>query len=113
METLVRRYNLWLAPHLALHFAAEPLKELRLGVPQGFVPAATELVEGDRPSVRLELRSAEAPQQSAAEAQAVFSLWVDQESMLVRRVSGHQKLPDGATYEVTLDIAPQSAVPPT
>jgi hypothetical protein len=114
METLVRRYNLWLAPHMALHFSAEPLKELRLGVPQGFIAASSELVpSGDGTSaVRLELRSAEAPATSSEAPAAVFSLWVDADSMLVTRIGGHQKLPDGADYELTLEISPKNAVPP-
>ncbi len=113
METLVRRYNLWLAPHMALHFAVEPLRELRLGVPQGFVAASSEVIpSGDgTSSVRLDLRSAEAPSAPSETPAAVFSLWVDADSMLVTRIGGRQKLPDGADYEVTLEITPRSAVP--
>ncbi len=113
MDTLVRRYNLWLAPHMALHFAAEPLKELRLGVPQGFIAAASEVIPSadGTSSVRLDLRSAESPPTSSEAPAAAFSLWVDADSMLVTRIGGRQKLPDGADYEVTLEITPQSAVP--
>jgi hypothetical protein len=110
MEALVRRYNLWLAPHLALHFAADPLKDLRLGVPQGFVAATSEIVpagEG-KSTVRLELRSAEPPAEGGEPA-AVFSFWIDPESKLIRRVGGRQTLPDETGYELTLEIAPQTA----
>jgi hypothetical protein len=59
MDALVLRYNLWLAPHMALHFADDPLKDLRLGVPEGFTAAEAETVTVDqRRLVRLELRSA-------------------------------------------------------
>jgi len=33
MELLVLRYNLWIAPHMVLHFKENPLAEFRLGVP--------------------------------------------------------------------------------
>jgi hypothetical protein len=110
MEVLVLRYNLWLAPHMALHFVDDPLKDLRLGVPEGFTPAETETVIVDeRRLVRLELRSEDTPDAEGAEGTARFEFWVDPESMLIERVEGRQRLPDGADYRTTLEITPVDA----
>jgi hypothetical protein len=118
LELLVLRYNLWLAPHMALHFVEDPLKDLRLGVPGGFAVAGAETVAGDeKPLVRLELKSA-AGTAAAAEAGATapepeptarFEFWVDPSSMLIQRIEGRQRLPDGADYETTLQITPLRA----
>jgi hypothetical protein len=110
MEALVLRYNLWLAPHMALHFADDPLKDLRLGVPDGFTAAGAETVTVDqRRLVRLELRSADTPEADGAEGSARFDFWVDPESMLIERIEGRQRLPDGADYRTTLAITPLRA----
>ena len=37
---------------------------------------------------------------------AKFDLYVDPESMLIQRIEGEQRLPDGADYSTTLDITP-------
>ncbi len=109
MEALVLRYNLWLAPHMALHFVEDPLQDLRLGVPEGFTAAGAETVTvNQRALVRLELRSAAAaPDDDAAAAR--FDFWVDPESMLIERIEGRQRLPDGADYETALQITPVRA----
>ncbi len=107
MEALVLRYNLWLAPHMALHFLDEPLKELRLGVPEGFTAAEAETVTVDEKHlVRLELRSEDPARPADAEAAARFEFWVDPQSMLIERIDGRQRLPDGADYRTTLEITP-------
>ncbi|MHC4126972.1 MAG: hypothetical protein ACYS1E_08575 [Planctomycetota bacterium] len=107
MEALVLRYNLWLAPHMALHFLDEPLQELRLGVPEGFTAAEAETVTVDQKRlVRLELRSADPAVPADAEAAARFEFWVDPQSMLIERIDGRQRLPDGADYRTTLQITP-------
>jgi hypothetical protein len=112
MEALVLRYNLWLAPHMALHFADEPLKDLRLGVPEGFVPAAAGIaVVDDKRTVHLELESADSPSAADGEGTAKFEFWVDPESMLIQRIEGRQRLPDGADYRTTLDIKPVRVAP--
>lgn len=113
MEALVRHHNLWLAPHMALHFAEDPLRELRAGVAAGFVPAVAEPVpaEGAR-LVRLELLEAELDGGGpAADGGASFELWVDREAMLVTRVRIRQELPDGAGYAVTVRITPTRVEP--
>ncbi|MHC4101420.1 MAG: hypothetical protein ACYS15_18295 [Planctomycetota bacterium] len=105
MEALVLRYNLWLAPHMALHFVDDPLKDLRLGVPEGFTAAGAETVTVDeRRLVRLELKSADTPKTDGAEGTARFDFWVDPQSMLIERIEGRQRLPDGADYRTTLAI---------
>ncbi len=111
MEALVLRYNLWLAPHMALRFLDDPLKELRPGVPEGFRAAGAETVTVDqRRLVRLELRSAEPAAEAGAEAAARFEFWVDPKSMLIERIDGRQRLPDGADYRTTLEITPLRSV---
>ena len=110
MEALVLRYNLWLAPHMALHFVDDPLKDLRLGVPGGFTAAEAETVTVDqRRLVRLELRSVDTLEADGAEGTARFEFWVDPQSMLIERIEGRQRLPDGADYETVLQITPVRA----
>jgi hypothetical protein len=110
MEALVLRYNLWLAPHMALHFVDDPLKDLRLGVPEGFTATEAETVTVDeRRLVRLELTSADTPESDGAEGTARFEFWVDPQSMLIERVEGRQRLPDGADYRTSLAITPLRA----
>ncbi|MHC4217722.1 MAG: hypothetical protein ACYSU7_04620 [Planctomycetota bacterium] len=110
MEALVLRYNLWLAPHMALHFVEDPLQDLRLGVPEGFTAAGAETVTVDqRDLVRLELRSADGASSADDAAPARFDFWVDPESMLIERIEGRQRLSDGADYETALQITPVRA----
>jgi len=102
MSSLVRRYNLWQAPHLALRFLDEPLRDLRAGVSGGFEVATAELVTGGGPThVRVRLESVES---DAEGERAVFTFLVDPESMLINRIEGRQRLPDGARYQTTMDI---------
>lgn len=108
MEALVLRYNLWLAPHMALHFAEDPLRDLRPGVPGGFVPFRAEVVADDeKVLVHLALRGVTSPSARPKHDTAELDFWVNPESMLVERITGRQRLPDGAAYEVTLDIEPR------
>ena len=108
MELLARRYNLWIAPHLALRFKKDPLAEFHLGVPQGFIVAGVEQASWrgwPLMKVRLEAAAVEDAGPDAANA-AQYELWVNPDSMLIERVTGHQTLPDGAEYRVTMDITP-------
>ncbi len=108
MRTLQLRYNLWLAPHLMLRFTDKPLAEFRLGVEKGFkVIGAEAVVVRDRQLVQVTLESVEAA--GEAEATARFDLFVDPALMLMVRVEGRQRLPDGADYRTTLDITPEYA----
>ncbi len=108
MESLALRYNLWIAPHLALRFKQDPLAEFRLGVPQGFIVAGVEQASWrDRPLIKVRLKAVAVEDEGADDAKtAQYELWVNPDSMLIERVTGHQTLPDGAEYRVTLDITP-------
>ncbi len=108
MERLVLRYNLWLAPHLVFHFVEDPLGEFRLGVEEGFtVVKAQETTLNESKLVRLELVSGDG---LSADVTARFNLFVDPHSMLIERVEGRQRLPDGSEYHTTLQITPLRAV---
>ncbi len=114
MESLVLRYNLWLAPHMALHFVEEPLADFRLGVPEPFAPTTAERVEADgQHLVRLVLRSPDPAAPGEVDELARFELWVDPETMLVRRIEGWQRLPDGADYRTSLRITTGGSTPGT
>ncbi len=108
MAALRRRYNLWLAPHLVLHFAQQPLAELRAGVEEGFELGDGRWVDvdGER-MVQLALTSAQ--DNAGVEPKASFDLFVDPQLMLIKRIEGHQRLPDGAVYHITLEITPTQA----
>ena len=104
MDALVLRYNLWLAPHMALRFTDDPLKNFRLGVKEGFTPTETEHVTVEKKQlVRLELKSGDGLSEDYT---ARFDLFVNLQSMLIERIQGEQRLPDGAEYRTTLDITP-------
>ncbi len=114
MESLVLRYNLWIAPHMVLRFKENPLAEFRLGVPLGFTPTRAEPVTvDDRELIYLELKAAGPPDNAGADVTpaARFELWVNPDSMLLERIRGRQTLPDGAAYETTLDITPVASDP--
>ncbi len=104
MDALVLRYNLWLAPHMALRFTDGPLKEFRLGVKEGFTPTKAEHVTVEEKQwVRLELKSGDGLSEDYT---ARFDLFVNLQSMLIERIEGEQRLPDGAEYRTTLNITP-------
>lgn len=101
VDSLVLRYNLWIAPHMVLRFKENPLAEFRLGVPGGFVPASAEATSWrDRPYILLELKAAD----DALDAR--YELWVNPDTMLIERITGRQTLPDGADYRTSLTITP-------
>ena len=107
MEALVLRYNLWLAPHMTLRFAEDPRKEFRLGVDEGFTPDSARLVTiAGRQKIHLHLRSAGGPGEQVT---AAFDLIVDPNTMLIERIDGEQRLPDGTNYRTSLRITPLEA----
>lgn len=104
MEQAKLRYDLWLLPHMALKFAEQPLQELREGVPEGFTATeAAAVTIDDRPMVHLELTSGDG---LSGDYNARFDLYVDPESMLIERIEGRQRLPDGGDFETTYYITP-------
>jgi hypothetical protein len=113
IDLLDEQYQLWLAPHMALRFTDEPDREFRTGVDQGFTATSAQEVEVDeKPMVRLELTSSECEDPTADDAgeacDSQFYLDVDPESLLIERVRGRQRLPDGAKLETELDIEPRT-----
>lgn len=102
-------YDLWLAPHMAMKFTEKPLKQLRAGVDEGFTPKVVEPVTIDnKPMVHVELRSGEDGSESGT---AKFDLYVNSDSMLIERIEGEQKLPDGASYSTSVHITPEHSEP--
>lgn len=109
METMVLRYQLWIAPHMALRFTDDPRRQLRAGVEEGFTPTRVEAVaERGRTLLRLELLSGEG---LSEEHNARFELFVNPATLLIERIEGEQRLPDGAQYRTTLRIIPDLAEP--
>ncbi len=104
LEALVLRYKLWLAPHMALRFTDDPRRELRQGVEEGFTPTRVEQVaQGARQLMHLELRSGDGLSEECA---ARFDLFVNPETMLIERIEGVERLPDGTQYRTFLEISP-------
>jgi len=100
-----QRYDLWLAPHMALKFTEEPLKDLRAGVDEGFTATQAEAVTIDNKQlVHVALRSGDG---LSDDCSAKFDLYVNSDSMLIERIDGEQKLPDGVNYSTSLHITPQ------
>jgi hypothetical protein len=97
-------YDLWLAPHMKLRYADEPLDEFREGIEEGFTAAEAEPVTIDEtPMIHITLKSGDG---LSEDSEAEFDLYVNSESMLVERIEGAQRLPDGGSVETTLDITP-------
>jgi hypothetical protein len=104
-------YDLWLAPHMAMKFAEQPLRQLRAGVDEGFTATNVEKTTIDnKPMVHVELRSGDGLSEDCT---AKFDLYVNSDSMLIERIEGQQKLPDGAEYTTTVHITPTQHEPAT
>jgi len=105
IKDVQQSYDLWLAPHMALKFTDQPLKELRAGVDEGFTATEAEpVIIDNKRMVHVELRSGDGLSEDCT---AKFDLYVNSESMLIERIDGAQKLPDGASYSTTLRIKPE------
>lgn len=99
-----RGYDLWLAPHMALRFADDPLKNFRNGVEEGFTPTEAERVVIDnRDMLLVELRSGDGLSESCT---AKFDLFINPDTMLVERIDGEQHMPDGARCTTSMHITP-------
>ena len=109
MRSTQLEYQLWLAPHLSLRYSKTTSNALpRTGVPEGLTAVEAERVTIDeRPLVHLEL-SSDANDDGSRDV--TLDLYVDPESMLVERIEGQQRLPDGGSYETTMDITPITVV---
>ncbi len=108
MDAFVMKYNLWLAPHMTLAFKDDPMKDFRLGVDEGFTPTIAKSVTIDnKKMVHLELKSGDGLSEDST---AKFDLYIDPDSLLVERIEGEQRLPDGADYYTSLDITPLKAL---
>ena len=109
MKEMELRYQLWLAPHMALRFADAPLEQLREGVEEGFTPVKTEKVMvDDRPMLHLELRNGDGP---SGLAEARFDFYINPESLLIEYIESFQHMPDGSDFITTLDIKPSFQEP--
>lgn len=109
MAAAERSYFLWLVPHMNLRFSEKPLEEFRMGVVEGFTPTQAERVKvAEKEMIRVELRSGDGLSENCT---ATFDLFVNPESMLIERVQGEQRMPDGSSCETTLEITPVLAEP--
>ena len=104
MKEILRQFDLALAPHMALRFADEPLKEIVLGVDECFTPTSAQMIDSEgKKLMHVELRSGEGMSENR---RATCDLYVDPESMLVRRVESEQVAADGSRFQTTLEITP-------
>jgi hypothetical protein len=100
-------YELWLLPHMTLRFADNPLEQFRAGVPEGFTATeAAPVTIDEKPMVHLELKSGDGMSDAY---NARFDLYVDPDSMLIERIQGEQRLPDGGNLQTSLEITPLRA----
>jgi hypothetical protein len=100
-------YATWLAPHMKLKFADKPLEDFRAGVDEGFTATeAHAVVIDEKPKVHLELRSGDGQSESCT---ARFDLYIDSQSLLIERIEGRQRMPDGSELETTVEIDPDES----
>lgn len=104
LKQMERRYQLWLAPHMTLKFAQDPLRELCEGFVDRFTPVLTEhVLLDDRLMVHLELRSGEGLSELV---EAKFDFYINPDSMLIEHIKGFQHLSDGSDFITTMEIQP-------
>jgi hypothetical protein len=104
LEQAKASYDLWLLPHMTLKFAEKPLEEFREGVKEGFTATeAAQITIDDKPMVHLELTSGDG---LSGDYTARYDLYVDPDSMLIERIEGRQRMPDGDDFETRYDIMP-------
>ena len=106
IEAIKLRYKLWLAPHMALRFTDDPLREFRHGIDEGFTPTVAESVlEGRRKLIHLRLQSGDGLSEEYA---ARFDLYINPATMLIERIEGEQRVADGL-FRTTMEITPVRA----
>ncbi|MCZ6836882.1 MAG: hypothetical protein O7G85_13990, partial [Planctomycetota bacterium] len=104
MQQMQRRYQLWLAPHMALRFVEHPLQDLREGVEDGFTPrVAAYVIHNDRRMVHLKLKSGDGLSEMS---QTTFDFYINPESMLIEHIECVEHRPDGSDFITTLQITP-------
>ncbi|MHC4947863.1 MAG: hypothetical protein ACYTG1_06335, partial [Planctomycetota bacterium] len=107
-DEMRRRYQLWLAPHLALKFARAPLESMQPGTDGPLTATESGPVTiGDRAMVHLGLTAPAA----GGSGLVHLDLFIDPASMLIERIEGRQRLPGGGSEETTVDIAPSVVIP--
>jgi len=108
VEETQRRHDLGLAPHLGLSLASEGDESMPAATPDGLTPARADRVQvGDRSMVHLEMTSGDPESRHAMQ---LVDFWIDADSLLVERVQGRHRLPDGAEVETTVEITPVDAL---
>lgn len=111
MRLMKRKYQLWLAPHLALRFVEDPLEQLREGVEDGFTPRVADYVMlDDRKMLHLTLKSGDG---LSGMAQATFDFYVNPESLLIEHIHSVEHRPDGSDFITTLTITPKRSTSKT
>ena len=105
VRAMQRRFNLWLAPHLAFRYEANPLERFRSISDAEMTPVRmSRVMVDDREMLKIELDAGDG---SSRHTTARFDLYLDPEAMLIERIDGRQLMPDGATIETRLRILPE------
>jgi hypothetical protein len=100
------QYDLWLAPHLVPRFAQDGHASDADEASQYTAMTAEAVTLDEKPMILLAVERAV---DADPETSATLDLYVDPESMLVERAEHRQTLPDGASYETTVEITRQTA----
>ncbi len=113
MDAARQQHAMWLAPHMSLRFDHSPMQRSSKA-PMKPVEARTVQVE-DQTVVQLRLSNRPEADKSTpvppcldhdAEPETTFDLYVNPESMLVERIEGDERLPDGRQQRTTVHIHP-------
>jgi len=108
LETLRRKYDLWLAPHMGLRAHESPLRSFREGIDEGFMPITAErVVVDDGEMLRLDLHSGDGNSETY---RAKYELFIHPQTLLIMRIRGAQILPDGSNLLTDYAITPSHVV---
>jgi|GEM_PF-2305752 len=108
MKRYRKRYQYWLAPHMAIGFSKHPLDDLQGG--STHILQATEarsVTVEDRHMVRLKIESKPRPGKKNGN---FISLFINPDSMLVERVEEKRHLPGGKVQTTMFNITPTMVV---